>query len=101
MIERESMGDAPASIMSHQPERGETKTLHQFDLIQRHGSFRIRRMIGLVGGFAAIAISAQIGSDDGIGLREVRRNEPPGYMRQRCPMEKQKRRTLSTDNAVD
>ena len=51
MIERHPIRTAPAAVVSHDSEAIETEIAHCLDLIARHGSLRIRFMVGRCRGF--------------------------------------------------
>ena len=44
----QAMRDAETTVMSHEAKQIESETLHQLDLVEGHGPFGIRRMVGLV-----------------------------------------------------
>src|SRR5262249_2720258 len=58
-------------------------------------------MILSVGRLAAVAISAQVGSNYGVTFRKFWRNQPPRDVRKRCAVQEQERRSASTGDDVN
>src|SRR5260370_29013237 len=80
MIERHSMRNTATAVVTNHGKTIETEMFHHLNLIERHGAFRIIRMVFAVRRLAAVAISAKIRSNDGIFCREFRSDNPPGAM---------------------
>jgi hypothetical protein len=76
-IEREAIGAAPAAIVAGDVELFEAELLHDRELVARHGALRIGLVVGARGGFAAAAVAAQVGADDGVVFGEARRDLRP------------------------
>ena len=60
VICRKPMCDAPTSVVADHRERVVSKRAHQFELIERHFTFAVIRMIRLSYGLTGIAVSTQI-----------------------------------------
>jgi hypothetical protein len=58
-------------------------------------------MVGRAGGLATIAVSPQVGNDDGEVLGEPRSDSVPHYVRLGYAMQEQKRGTAATATPVD
>ncbi|CAN5749782.1 hypothetical protein BH20ACT23_BH20ACT23_19380 [soil metagenome] len=65
MIQRQTVGDAAASVVAGNKEALETQSGHQPDLIQGHRPLRIWLVIGSGVRFRAVAVAAEVGRDDG------------------------------------
>src|SRR3546814_7337111 len=88
MVERHAMRDARAAIMRDNVEPVEPERGHCRDLIGRHRALRIIRVRRIARQFFAVAITAQVGRDDGKAIRKRGHHLVPGQMRLRMTVEK-------------
>ena len=100
-IERHPVGDAGAAVMAHDRKAGKPEMPHQRDHVPGHAAFRIRPVVlgGRRTGTAAVA--AQIGCNDGVGARQMRRHAMPHGVRLRIAVQQQKPRTGAAGSNVD
>src|SRR3546814_6534723 len=81
------MRDARAAIMRDNVEPVEPERGHCRDLIGRHRALRIIRVRRIARQFFAVAITAQVGRDDGKAIRKRGHHLVPGQMRLRMRSE--------------
>ena len=62
------------AVVTGDEEPLEAEVPHHRDLVSRHGALRIRLVVGRRRRFAAVAVTAEIGGDDGEVARQERRN---------------------------
>src|SRR5438128_1926123 len=87
MIQRHSMGNPSAAVVTRDGKTVEAEMLHHLNLIERHCAFRVVRMIFAVRRLAAVAVPTKICGNDGIFRRELRSDHPPGDVRLRRAMQ--------------
>ena len=74
---------------------------HDLDLVLRHGAKGVAAVIFAAGRLFRIAVSAQIGRDDGEFLRQPRRDLVPGQVREWVAVHEQKRRPFAAMHRHD
>src|SRR5687768_1880806 len=77
VIERHSMRDARAAVVTDDAEALEAEVAHDLDLIERHRAFRVLVVIPAALDFAAVAVTAEIRDDDGVVAHELARDGGP------------------------
>jgi hypothetical protein len=86
--------------MSSQTILIEPELTHEFNLIRRHRTLRIGRMIYPSRRLCGQSISPQIRGDNGEPLRQMRGNFAPHDVRLWGAVEKEKRRAIPTNDSV-
>src|SRR5579872_5358426 len=99
MIERETMSGAATAIMPDQVKALETERAHQIELIASHRAEGIIRSVGKAARLGRVAITPQIGADDGMARRQFRRHARPHRLVLRKAVQQQNGRTRSADDA--
>jgi hypothetical protein len=87
MVERHAIGTAPAAVMADDRKFLEAKMAHHCDLVQGHDTLGIRQVIRRGWRFAALAIAAQVRSDDREIPGKQRRDLVPHGMRLRMSVQ--------------
>ncbi len=101
MIERKSVGDAPATVVTRQREMHMAELFHDLDHHLRHGALGERRVV-LVGlRHVGPAIAGQIRDHESEPVRQHRRDAMPHHMGLRITMQQQQRRPLAADTRKD
>ena len=95
------MPDAAAAIVADDREAIEAVVLHDLDHVERHRALRVVGVVLAVGRLAAVAVAAQVRHDDGVILRELRRDDVPRHVRLRRAVDEQQRRTVAAAHDVD
>ena len=101
MVEGHPMTDPAAAIVTGDRERLEAERRHHLDLVAGGGSFRVRRVVGVRGRFAAVAIAPEIGGDHGEPLGEPGCDLVPDDVGLGIAVQQQQRRTGAAVNGVD
>jgi hypothetical protein len=89
MIEAHAVKHARAAIVAGRVETLKAERLHHLHLILRHRPERIAAVVGAARRLLGIAITTQIGGDDGEVLRQTRRDLVPGHVRERVAVHQQ------------
>src|SRR5688572_19028881 len=71
MIERHAVRDARAAVVAEHAEALEAEMPHDLDLIERHRALGVEVVLAVADDLAAVAVTAQIGRDDGVVAREL------------------------------
>ena len=101
MIEAQSVCDTAAAIVADEAKRRMPEIAHQLDHVTRHRTLRIGGVRVVGWRLARIAVAAKIGADDGVVLRERRRDAMPDHVRLRITVQEQYRRPVAPDDAMD
>src|SRR5215475_13392863 len=101
MIERHAMQYPGTAVMTGGPEAIEAECRHHLDLVLRHGSKRVGGVILAARRFFRIAVTPQVGADNGEFLSEPRRQFVPARMRERVAVQQQQRRAAAAVNRND
>jgi hypothetical protein len=101
MVERQAVCDSRSAVVPHDREPIETEMLHDLNLVQRHGALGVIGMVRSTLGLAAVAISSQVGRNDGVFPGEVGCNPVPDGVTLRGAMQEQKRWTPAACNDID
>ena len=101
MVERHAKRRARASIVPGHVEPLEAEMLHHLDLVLGHAAERVVAVIRPAAGLPAVAVAAQVGTDDREVLREPRRDQVPRHQRQWIPVQQEHRRPAATVSEVD
>src|SRR5215471_9684775 len=101
MIESHAMRDSSAAIVADNWKRVVAEMLHYLDLVQRHRSLRVVRVIVSVRRLAAVTVTAKIRRDDGVTIRKFGRNESPCDMRKRSAVQQEQRWSLTAGYEID
>jgi hypothetical protein len=83
MIQRHAARHPTAAIVPHDSEPFEAELTHDLDLVLRHRTLGVARVVRAAVRLAAVAISTQVRRDDGEALRQHRSDVSPFEMRLR------------------
>ncbi len=100
-VQREAVPDARAAVVARDHEFPESQVLHDVHLVLPHAPESVVRVIGPALRLGTVAVAAQVGGDHREVLRQPRRDEMPGDVRQRIAVQQQQRRPLAADAAGD
>ena len=95
------MRNAPAAIVAGEPESRKAERAHHLDLVRRHRALRVVDVLRAAVGLRRIAVAAQVAADDGVALREPRRDPMPHRVRLRIAVQQEERRTAAADDAMN
>ena len=87
VVHGKTMGYACAAIMGNDVEALEPKPMHQCNLITCHRALGIGNMFRIAGWLGRVAVSTQIGGDNGVPLRKRWRYAVPDGVGLRKPMQ--------------
>ena len=77
MVQSQTIGDAPATVVADQREGRKPELTHDFNELVGHGTLRIGKVIVRRLGYPASAVGAQVSTDHGVVLGKLRREESP------------------------
>ena len=101
MIERQAVGDSPATVVAGDEEAFEAELLHDGNLVTGHRALGIRLVVGGGRRLGAVAVAAQVGDHHAEVLRQARRHQVPHHLGLRKAMQQQERRTVAAMSNVD
>ena len=97
----QTMGDTPTPVMADDGVAIKPQVRHQARQVPRHGALGIGRMVRVRRRLAAVAVTAQIGHDQGVMPRHQGRQLVPHGMGLRIAVQQQNRRPLASRAEID
>jgi hypothetical protein len=101
VVERHAQGDPGAAIVSRYSEALEPQCAHHLELVLGHRALRIRSVITAAGGLVAVAVAAQVRTDDREMLREHGSHPVPHDVRLWIAVQEQDRRPTAAATHID
>src|SRR6202035_3153850 len=95
MVETQAVKNPRAAVVSTRLKFFKTEVAHDLDLILRHGTDRVGRMVGTVVQLGTIPVAAQIGKNDRKYLRQARSYLVPANMGEGIAVHEKQRRPVS------
>ena len=89
------MRGAAAAVVAGDEKAAVAEGLHHLDLVVCHGAERVVDAAGFLGRGGAVAIAAEVGSNDMEVLGQARRHRVPGDVSERVAVQQKQRRTVA------